>query len=129
MNKELTDKLWKKYPKIFAGKDKSIQESLIPFEFECGDGWYWLIDQLCNTIQNYLDSNKHLKLEQVEATQVKEKFGRLSFYIYGGDETIRGMIWLAESMSYNICEICGSTEDITQSSGWVYTRCSKCKET
>ena len=128
MNYELTEKLWKKYPKIFAGKNKSIQESLIPFGFDCENGWYWLIDQLCDCIQSYIDANKHLKIPQVEATQVKEKFGTLNFYKFGGDETINGMIWLAENQSASICEICGSTDNVTQSKGWIYTRCSKCKK-
>jgi len=128
MNSENTKKLWNKYPKIFAGKNKSINQSLIPFGFECGDGWYWLIDNLCNCIQSYIDSNSHLNIMQVEATQVKEKYGTLNFYIVGGDQTIDGMIWLVEHQSGNICELCGSTENVTQSNGWISTRCEKCKE-
>ncbi len=124
MNSENTKKLWEKYPKIFVGKDKSIQESLIPFGFECGDGWYWLIDELCNSIQSYIDNNDKI---QVEASQVKEKYGTLSFYIFSGDDLIHGMIWLAESMSANICELCGSTKDVTQTKGWIQTLCKKCQ--
>ncbi len=90
-----------------------------------GDGWYWLIDQLCECIQSYIDANKK---DQIEATQVKEKFGTLSFYYHGGDEMISGMVWLAENMSGSICETCGSTENITQTKGWIKTICKKCLE-
>jgi hypothetical protein len=123
MNRKNTEKLWSKYPAIFAGKDRSIQESLIPFGLECGDGWYWLIDNLCDCMQRYIDSNN---VDQVEATQVKEKFGTLSFYTYGGDDMTSGMVWLAESMSGEICEMCGSTENVTQTKGWIRTVCNNC---
>jgi len=128
MQKQLDEKLVKKYPKIFENRYKSPIISCLYFGFECGNGWYWLIDNLCNTIQSYIDNNKHLNIPQVTATQVKEKFGGLRFYIDGGDKHIQGMISLAESMSYNICENCGTTENVTQTKGWVYTRCENCKK-
>lgn len=127
MNKELDDKLCKKYPKIFADRYASMQTTCMCWGFDCNDGWYWLIDNLCNTIQNYIDQNQHLNISQVVATQVKEKFGGLRFYINGGDEHIDGIIWLAESLSYHICEKCGSTKDVSQTEGWVYTECPDCK--
>lgn len=124
MNRETTEKLLNKYPKIFRQKDLSPQETAMCWLFDCSDGWYWLIDQLCDCIQNYIDSNK--KVCQVEATQVKEKYGTLSFYTYGGDELTDGMIWMAEHMSASICETCGSTEDVSQTKEWIMTRCKKC---
>jgi len=123
MNPENTKKLYDKYPKIFIQKDLTIQQSCMPWGFECGDGWYWLIDQLCDCIQSYIDSNN---IYQVEATQVKEKYGTLSFYYHGGDNTTSGMIWLAECMSGSICEECGSIEAVTQTEGWIKTRCKNC---
>jgi len=128
MNPENTKKLYDKYPKIFAQHNLTIQESCMPWGMECGDGWYWLIDNLCDCIQGYIDSNKHLKLQQLEATQVKEKFGTLSFYTSNADEMMRGMVWLTEHMSADTCEGCGSTKDVTQTKGWIKTRCKKCME-
>jgi len=128
MKKELDEKLVKKYPEIFADRHEDMKKTAMCWGFDCGDGWYWLIDNLCDTIQSYIDHNKHLDIQQVTATQVKEKYGGLSFYFSGGDKTINGMVWLAESMSYNICEDCGSNENVTQTKGWVYTRCENCKK-
>lgn len=126
MNKENTKKLFEKYPKLFAGKDKSLKESLMPFGFECGDGWIWLLDNLCDSIQDYVDNNKK---PQPEAIQVKEKFGTLSFYMYNMDDLIHGMIWMAESMSSTICEKCGTTENVEfMTDGWMMVRCKECKE-
>jgi hypothetical protein len=125
MKIELRDKLYEKYPKIFKQKGLSIRESCMGFGCECGSGWYWLIDNLCDCMQRYIDANKVL---QVEATQVKEKYGGLDFNICGGDELTDGMIWFSNDLSYNICEECGSTEDVTQTKGWIRTVCKKCME-
>jgi len=51
MNVRLENKLFKKYPKLFPkGRKVNPKESLLCFGFECGDGWYWLIDKLSETI-------------------------------------------------------------------------------
>jgi len=60
--KKLNNTLIKKYPKMFPST----------FFFECGDGWFWLLDNLCLSIQSYIDSNSK---PQVSINQVKEKFG------------------------------------------------------
>jgi len=126
MTKELDKKLCAKYPKIFADRHKSMQETAMCWGFDCDDGWYWLIDQLCSSIQSRIDTNKHLNITQVIATQVKEKFSGLRFYYNGGDNCIDGMVWLAEHMSYNICESCGTTNDIGHTTGWLSTLCESC---
>jgi len=59
---------------------------------------------------------------QVLVTQVKEKFGTLRFYYYGGDEKIDGMVRMAESMSALTCEECGAPGK-SRSGGWVRTLC------
>ena len=125
MTENLDKILVEKYPKIFANRYKDMKETAMCWGFECHDGWYWLIDQLCSSLQNYIDWNGK---EQVVATQVKEKFGTLRFYVTGGDELTSGMIWLAEAMSRNVCELCGSTTDIGQTSGWIMTSCKSCAD-
>ena len=126
MKRELDEKLCAKYPKIFVNRDKDMMESARYWGFEHGDGWYWLIDQLCGCIQGLIDNNPHLNIQQVVATQVKEKFGGLRFYIDGGNDDIQGMVSLAEHMSYAICEMCGSTENVGTTAGWITTVCKAC---
>lgn len=123
MNEKLEESLYKKYPKLFRQKDLPVTETCMCWNFECGDGWYWIIDNLCSCIQDYIDANDK---SQVEAVQVKEKFGQLRFYINGADDYVHGMISLAETMSYATCEMCGSTTDIMHTSGWVKTICGAC---
>jgi len=136
---ELQKQLYDKYPKIFCQKDLPKTETCMCWGIDCLDGWHWLIDNLCCAIQKYCDShnemarirNKARQMEtedelQVEAVQVKEKFGGLRFYVNSADDEVYGMISLAEHMSYNICENCGSIENIQQTGGWIKSLCPKC---
>ncbi len=125
MKQELQDKLYKKYPKIFRQRDLSPRETCMCYGIEFSDGWYNLIDNLCELLQFHIDKNGY---QQIEATQVKEKFGGLRFYTTSCDEYISGIINFAETLSYKICEECGSMKDITQTKGWVRTLCKGCKD-
>jgi len=64
---------------------------------------------------------------QVEACQVKEKFGTLRFYVDRSDEDVSGMITMAEAMTATTCEACGSTKDaMVRGKGWLSCRCKVC---
>lgn len=63
-------------------------------------------------------------VEQVVVTQIKEKFGTLRFYYHGGDDYIRGLESMADSMSARICEDCGKPGKL-RSGGWVRTLCEE----
>lgn len=144
MTPEKDKKLCERYPKIFRDRCASPSTTCMSWGFECGDGWYDLIDALCGNIQNEVDNNisqQKFRLErgeisddeaipdedmQVVASQVKEKFGGLRFYTNGASERILGMISMAESMSYRICETCGSPGRSNES-GWFVTLCAPCR--
>jgi len=125
MNRELDKKLCADYPKMFVNRNKSIQESCMSWGFECGDGWYDLINQLCSSIQRYIDQNQHLNIPQVTVEQVKEKYGTLRFYTHGGDQLTDGMIWFAENLSSKTCEVCGNKGELINDSGWYVTLCKE----
>lgn len=126
MRTKLQKKLFEKYPKIFQGVHKTIQESLMPFGINTSDGWYWLIDQLCQALQY---STERLKEPQVVAFQIKEKFGGLRFYTTGASTRQLIIIDFAENLSYTICENCGSTDDVEQTrTGWILTYCKACRD-
>ena len=61
---------------------------------------------------------------QVVATQIKEKFGTLRFYYFGGDDYCRGVESMAESMSAVTCEVCGSSGKI-RNGKWIRTLCDE----
>ena len=130
MTKELQDKLFNKYPKIFRQKDLSKQETCMCWGIECGDGLYWLIDQLCSNLQFNTDKNNSGANEgnypQIEATQVKEKFGGLCFYVQSATDKQYAMISFAQNLSYDICHKCGTTKHVGHTQGWIYTECKDC---
>lgn len=121
MRKELDDALCAKYPLIFADRHKPMQETAMCWGFDCGDGWYDLIDCLCHFIQNRITYNQKEPFQTV-ATQVKEKFGELCFYVNAADDEIYGAISLAELVSTRICDVCGSPGK-RRGEGWIVTRC------
>jgi hypothetical protein len=108
MSPELDKQLCDKYPKIFADRYKSPQETCMCWGLEVGDGWYDLIDVLCaaltytftTSVEVDEEDGKRLGIEpyintkgeasyyfsveppQVVADQVKEKFGELRFYYH-----------------------------------------------
>lgn len=175
MNDANTKKLLKKYPKIFRQHTLPMDQTCMCWLFECGDGWFYIIDNLCELIQwccdqtqyrpikdlwyyrcklnDYIISNvlpsrlywylipkfnnsylplninihqEKYKIDQIEAIQVKEKFGGLRFYTNYYNEEINGAIALSNLMSYKTCETCGITQNVTQSKGWIVTLCKKC---
>lgn len=148
MKSELQKKLIETYPHFFTADRKiyigekpvveEVQELLdqkeivlpIQFGFECSDGWYMLLDQLMASIESHLNpGNSWPRKERtpLQIMQIKEKFGGLRFYYSGGDDVVRGMVQLAESLSYEICEHCGSTKNIMQTEGWITTLCEDCR--
>jgi hypothetical protein len=101
----LQQQIFAKYPKMFGDRTKPMTETCMCWGLEVGDGWYDLIDTLCQalTTSTYTyvhvdeEDGKRLGIEpynyggensyyfeveppQVIATQVKEKFGTLRFY-------------------------------------------------
>ena len=47
MRRELDEALCTKYPQIFKDRNGNPRDTLMCFGFECGDGWYGIIDTLC----------------------------------------------------------------------------------
>ena len=124
MTPENDEKLCKKYPKIFRDRGGTMQETCMYWGLAVGDGWYDLIDNLCACLQNHAD-NEGTEEAQVVAAQVKEKFGGLRFYTNNGDECTRGMVTMAEAMSYCICEDCGNKATV-RTRGYVRSLCGNC---
>jgi hypothetical protein len=126
MKKELDEQLCQKYPLIFANRHRPMNETAMCWGFDCGDGWFNILDQLCLNIQYYIEwkNKKETVVEQVVADQVKEKFGTLRFYYSGGDEHIAGMVAMAESMSGVTCEDCGKPGR-SRGFGWITTVCDE----
>jgi hypothetical protein len=126
MKQELDEYLCKVYPKMMANRYAPMTETCMCWGFECGDGWFPILNQLMGNIQHHIDwaNKKEEVVPQVVLEQVKEKFGTLRFYYTGGDDYIRGLVSMAESMSGITCEECGKPGTST-SGGWIKTACQE----
>lgn len=121
MSPELDNALCEKFPLIFAERNGSMTTTAMCWGFDVGDGWHSLIDVLCEEVQRETDQQGAL---QVVATQVKEKYGGLRFYVGAATDRQMAMIDLAEALSYRTCEECGAPGAlVSNEGGWLATRC------
>ena len=124
MKKTNQKELLNKYKKIFRQYKLPPTQTAMCWGLECGEGWYNLIDNLCFAIQKYIDETG---AEQIEATQVKQKFGSLRFYYHPYEVKIDKMIDKAMTESIKTCEDCGDTVGVKISSGvWKTPLCKRC---
>ena len=151
MSPELDQHIREKYPKIFSQRcEMSIGDGWFDIiDMLCANIQNRIdnnIRQIEYTIEwnnevndpdyDWSDKSSFLKreertvpepIEQVVATQIKEKFGTLRFYYHGGDEYIRGLEAMAESMTSRTCEDCGNpgVTRSTERKRWVRVLCDK----
>jgi hypothetical protein len=111
---------------MMVNRNKDMKETCMCWGFECGNGWFTILDQLMGNIQHHIDWKNRTEevVTQVTLDQVKEKFGTLRFYYTGGDDYIRGMVTMAEAMSGVTCETCGKPGTRT-GGGWIKTVCKE----
>ena len=133
MSPELDATLRADYPLIFVCEPAfdpdepnapAMPSPFATWGFECGDGWYDLIDALCLNLQNATKNGA----PQVVARQVKEKLGGLRFCADGSNDEQAGMTRLAESLSVRICEVCGNRGKLLRNGG-IRTRCAEHEKT
>jgi hypothetical protein len=55
MKRELDELLCKKYPKMMVNRNKNMQETAMCWGFDCGDGWFQILNQLMSNIQHHID--------------------------------------------------------------------------
>lgn len=115
---EFVDRMEETYPTMFSE----------PYGgFAIGEGWWPLVEKLCSSIQSHIDWKFQCfngGTPNVVVKQIKEKLGGLRFYYEGGDDYVRGLVDMAESMSYSICEKCGKPGTV-RSGGWIRTLCDE----
>ena len=132
MKLELENKLVEKYPAMFVNYRGDLRETCMAFGFECGDGWYDILNKLCGLISFKIEWFRSVmpdaKLNLI-VDQVKEKYGTLRFYysfqyeyesltdsqrtrIDAWMSEIAGMVQMAEEMSSITCESCGTKSEL-----------------
>jgi len=130
MDRNLTERLYRAFPLLYADKDASISRSCMAFDFECNNGWFPLIWKLSEQIEPLIekfntDYPDHMD-EHPRASQVKEKFGSLCFYMTSSTEEMQDIIENFEKRSSKVCEICGNEGQLRNDNGWYSTACEDC---
>ena len=73
--------------------------------FTCGDGWFSLIDSFCAEVDRLIQFEN---LPPVLISQVKSKLGTLRIHYLGGDDRVRAMASLIQTLSASIDEDSGA---------------------
>lgn len=115
--------IYDKYPKIFVQHSWSMTKTCMCWGLCIGNGWYHLIDELCQRIQNNVDARG---IRQIEAIQVKEKYGSLCFYTNYHDDEISRFIRDAEHKAANTCSKCSKMGIARDDDGWLDVLCDSC---
>jgi hypothetical protein len=123
MDKELSKKLVEKYPDALIDYGGDMRQTCMAWGFECGDGWFKILEQLCEKVGN---------IPGFRFAQVKEKFGMLTVYYNGPEkeedrEFVREAVNEAENKSLQTCESCGEAGKRKSEGGWLSTQCKKCE--
>ena len=66
MRKELDELLCEKYPKIFRDRSAPMNQTCMCWGFNCGDGWFNIIDQLCANIQDHINNVEQRRNSTIE---------------------------------------------------------------
>lgn len=139
MNIKLQNKLYKKYPILFAEHKLDTSRTRMCDGICCGNGWGDLIADACKELD--IISRKFNLV--IHFTQIKEKLGSLRIYItikqpptntlYKRDlvvvkSIIGSVIHYAECQSFTICEFCGKFKDTSpkKEKNILYGVCDDC---
>lgn len=127
MNDKNTQKLFEDFPHLFQGRFLPVTENLMGFGFECTDGWFNIIYELSAKLTELINQMPPERRQYCYATQVKEKFGGLRFYMLGSTDEMEDLISEAENLSYKTCEFCGAPGK-PNIGGWITTMCEDCRK-
>jgi hypothetical protein len=125
MKPEYTELLFRKFPNLYEDHTKTVNQTGICWGFECGDGWFELIYNLSEELEAEILKQPAESRELYRATQVKEKFAGLRFYMHYTTREMDYLIREAEHKSWSICEDCGEPGEV-RDIFWLFTLCDEC---
>lgn len=124
MAPEHDQQLCAEFPNLYRDRHASKQTTCMCWGFDCGDGWFKLIHELSSKLEALILQLPDVERANVRASQVKEKFGGLRFYMTSSTEEMNHLIDEAEERSYAICETCGAPGR-RRYGGWIRTLCDE----
>lgn len=125
MKTELEDKLFNDFPLLYD-RNSDMKNSSMGFGFECGDGWYELIRELSERLYPLVEAISTDEYgSYCSATQVKEKYGTLRFYMTVTTAQMDDILEEFEDRSSRICEACGKPGNLENINYWLSTTCEE----
>ena len=130
MKKELDEKLCKDFPLLFEDRHADMRMTAMCWGFP-GTGWEPLIRRLAEKLEKMIREGildgSWTEENHPRASQVKEKFAGLRFYMSYSTDAIEDLIDDAENESYRTCEECGEPGEVRKD-GWMVTLCDACND-
>ena len=120
MDIELQNELFHEYSPFFEDGESNQVLTLI----ECGNGWFDLINSLCEVISDYFEMNYEIidfPISDFYFSDISEKNGKLRIYTSISDKSIDGMIKYVEHHSSYVCEISGERGALYKKNGYYKT--------
>lgn len=124
------NELPKKHPLIYRAFRRSSRyprHPLAHWGFECGNGWFAIIDELSVWLENEARTLKAAGKRMPIVVQVKEKFGALRFYVRYFPQSrfldeLNPKLEAAGIKSATVCEVCGQPGTLRRL-GYMQTLC------
>lgn len=127
MTPKKQDKLYSEYPKLFCQKDLKPNQTLMTNGIAVGDGWYDIIAELCQELEDYSTSRlADLSFKPPEFFQIKNSFGELAIRLTEHDEYANKLVEKAQSHARVTCEVCGNFGSERPFRGWHKVACLPC---
>lgn len=124
MKKELDERLCREFPLLYHDRRGDPGKTCMVWGFP-GDGWFAILHELSSGLEPLIAAQPDG--ERACASQVKEKFGGLRFYMDG--PTTKEMAQLvreAERKATTTCEQCGVRGESCTVGGWIKVLCPWC---
>lgn len=125
MDKELDEKLVKDFPNLYRDRNGDIRNTCMSFGFECGNGWESLIRKLSSQLEALILELPEEERSSYCASQVKEKYGSLRFYMTYSTDAMDDLIAAYENISGQTCEVTGKSGTLKKIGGWYSTLCDE----
>jgi len=90
MKQELDKLLCEKYPKMMVNRNKDMKETCMCWGFECGDGWFNILDQLMGNIQHHIDWKNKQRNWAIEYNAMAAQCKAGNFDLF--DQSMEGVI-------------------------------------
>lgn len=127
MKKEHDQQLCSEFPELYADRNADVRTTCMCWGFECGDGWFKIIYDLSKKLTELIRALPSVDHCCFRASQVKEKFGTLRFYMTCETDEMTAAIDEAVELSEKTCELCGQPGELRNES-WIVVKCDDCNK-